>query len=397
MIYNFDEIIDRHHTDAVKTDRCKALFGTDDVIPLWVADMDFRTPDFVIDAIRKRLEHPILGYTVLPHNYNSALVNWIKKIHNWQLQPEWVGFIPGIVPGLSFAVQSLTKTNDHILVQPPVYFPFFHVTERNHRILIYNQLKEENGKFIIDFDDFEQKITPETTMFILCNPHNPGGRVWKREELLRIAEICEKHDIMVVSDEIHADMVLPGNTKHTPFASISDWAKEHTVTFMAPSKVFNIPGLISSSYIIANAGIRHKFINFLEASEMNNGNLFSYVATLACYEKGEDWITQMLNYVQGNVEYVVNFLKNNLPQIKPMIPEASFLIWLDGKEFGMNTDDLHQFFVHEAGLGLNKGSVFGPGGENHLRMNVACPRKVLEQAMNQLNNAVNKKYAAFSK
>lgn len=397
MIYNFDEIIDRHHTDAVKTDRCKALFGTDDVIPLWVADMDFRTPDFVIDAIRKRLEHPILGYTVLPHNYNSALVNWIKKIHNWQLQPEWVGFIPGIVPGLSFAVQSLTKTNDHILVQPPVYFPFFHVTERNHRILIYNQLKEENGKFIIDFDDFEQKITPETTMFILCNPHNPGGRVWKREELLRIAEICEKHDIMVVSDEIHADMVLPGNTKHTPFASISDWAREHTVTFMAPSKVFNIPGLISSSYIIANAGIRHKFINFLEASEMNNGNLFSYVATLACYEKGEDWITQMLNYVQGNVEYVVNFLKNNLPQIKPMIPEASFLIWLDGKEFGMNTDDLHQFFVHEAGLGLNKGSVFGPGGENHLRMNVACPRKVLEQAMNQLNNAVNKKYAAFSK
>ncbi len=397
MTYNFDEIIDRHHTDAVKTDRCKALFGTDDVIPLWVADMDFRTPDFVLDAIRKRLEHPILGYTVLPHNFNSALINWIKKRHNWQLQPEWVGFVPGIVPGLSFAVQSLTKTNDHILVQPPVYFPFFHVTERNHRVLNYNELKEENGKFIINFDDFEQKITPETTMFILCNPHNPGGRVWKREELLRIAEICEKHDIIVVSDEIHADMVLPGNTKHTPFASISDWAKEHTVTFMAPSKVFNIPGLISSSYIIANAGLRHKFVNFLEASEMNNGNLFSYIATLACYEKGEDWITQMLNYVQGNVEYVVNFLKNNLPQINPMIPEASFLIWLDGKEFGMNTEDLHNFFVHEAGLGLNKGSVFGPGGENHLRMNVACPRKILEQAMNQLNDAVYKKQTASSK
>ena len=389
MKYNFDEVIDRRDTNAVKLERCKALFGTEDVLPLWVADMDFRTPDFIIDAIQKRLEHPILGYTMPSKSFYSASISWIKEHHDWNIQRDWFGFLPGIVPGLSFAVQSLTKPGDEIIVQPPVYYPFFHVIEKNHRVLVQNQLKEENGKFVMDFDDLEKKFTSKTKLFILCNPHNPGGRVWTIDELQRFAAICEKHQVTIVSDEIHADMVLPGKTKHTPLATVSAWSEQNTVTFMAPTKVFNMPGLISSGYIIPNAELRHQFAEFLEASEMNSGNMFAYTAAVAAYENGDEWRKQMLDYVQGNIDFVADFLKKNVPQIKPMIPEASFLVWLDCKDLGMETDELHKFFSLKAGLGLNKGTIFGPGGEYHLRLNVACSRSILEKAMKQLKEAVN--------
>ena len=389
MKYNFDEVIDRRDTNAVKLERCKALFGTEDVLPLWVADMDFRTPDFIIDAIQKRLEHPILGYTMPSKSFYSASISWIKEHHDWNIQRDWFGFLPGIVPGLSFAVQSLTKPGDEIIVQPPVYYPFFHVIEKNHRVLVQNQLKEDNGKFVMDFDDLEKKFTSKTKLFILCNPHNPGGRVWTIDELQRFAAICEKHQVTIVSDEIHADMVLPGKTKHTPLATVSAWSEQNTVTFMAPTKVFNMPGLISSAYIIPNAELRHRFVEFLEASEMNSGNMFAYTAAVAAYENGDEWRKQMLDYVQGNIDFVADFLKKNVPQIKPMIPEASFLVWLDCKDLGMETDELHKFFSLKAGLGLNKGTIFGPGGEYHLRLNVACSRSILEKAMKQLKEAVN--------
>ena len=389
MKYNFDEVIDRRDTNAVKLERCKALFGTEDVLPLWVADMDFRTPDFIIDAIQKRLEHPILGYTMPSKSFYSASISWIKEHHDWNIQRDWFGFLPGIVPGLSFAVQSLTKPGDEIIVQPPVYYPFFHVIEKNHRVLVQNQLKEDNGKFVMDFDDLEKKFTSKTKLFILCNPHNPGGRVWTIDELRRFTAICEKHQVTIVSDEIHADMVLPGKTKHTPLATVSAWSEQNTVTFMAPTKVFNMPGLISSGYIIPNAELRHQFAEFLEASEMNSGNMFAYTAAVAAYENGDEWRKQMLDYVQGNIDFVADFLKKNVPQIKPMIPEASFLVWLDCKDLGMETDELHKFFSLKAGLGLNKGTIFGPGGEYHLRLNVACSRSILEKAMKQLKEAVN--------
>jgi cystathionine beta-lyase len=389
MKYNFDEVIDRRNTQAIKLERCKTLFGTEDLLPLWVADMDFRTPDFIINAIQKRLEHPILGYTMPSKNFYATSINWIREHHDWHVQREWFGFLPGIVPGLSFAVQSLTSPGDEIIVQPPVYYPFFHVIEKNHRVVVQNQLKEENGKFVMDFNDLEKRFTSKTKLFILCNPHNPGGRVWTKAELKQFAVICEKHQVTVVSDEIHADMVLPGNTKHTPFATVSDWAGQNSVTFMAPTKVFNMPGLISSGYIIPNEELRHRFAQFLEASEMNAGNLFAYTAAVAAYENGEEWRKQMLDYVQSNVNYIVEFLKNNIPQITPMIPEASFLVWLDCKELGMETDELHKFFSLKAALGLNKGTIFGPGGEYHLRLNVACPRSILEKAMKQLLKAVS--------
>ncbi len=389
MNYNFDEIIDRKNTDAIKVERCKALFGTEDVLPLWVADMDFRTPDFVFEAIYKRLKHPILGYSAPPRNMLPLFIQWVNDHHQWELKREWVGFVPGIVPALSFAVQSLTSQGDEIIVQPPVYYPFFNVVKNNNRTLINNTLIDDGEKYVIDFVDLENKITKKTKLFILCNPHNPGGRVWTRTELEKLAEICEKHKITVISDEIHADMVLPVRTAHTPFATISKWTAENTVTFMAPSKVFNMPGLISSSYIIQSKTLRNKFETFLEASEMNAGNIFAYTATVACYEKGENWRKQMLEYVQENVEYVSEFLKRNISQVKPMIPEASFLLWLDCKELGMETDHLFRFFIDKAGLGLNKGTIFGPGGEYHLRMNVACSRQILVQAMNQLKVAVD--------
>ncbi len=388
-MYNFDEIIDRKGTNAVKLERCKALFGTEDVLPLWVADMDFRTPDFILDAIEKRLEHPILGYSMPPKDFYPLIQKWITDHHNWSVKREWIGFLPGIVPGLSFAVQSLTKPGDEVIVQSPVYYPFFNVIKNNHRVLINNQLIEKDGKYVMDYDDLESKINEKTKLFIFCNPHNPGGRVWTRDELTKMVAICEKHNITIISDEIHADMVLPGNTAHTPLATVSEWAEQHTVTFMAPTKVFNMPGLISSGYIIPNAALRQQFAEYLEASEMNAGNIFAYIAAMAAYQHGEAWRVEMLDYVQKNIEFIADYLKNNVPQVVPMIPEASFLVWLDCKKLGMETDELHQFFSLKAGLGLNKGTIFGAGGEYHLRLNVACSRRILEQAMEQLKKAVD--------
>lgn len=387
MNYNFDEIIDRKNTDAVKLERCKALFGTENVLPLWVADMDFRTPDFILDTIRERLQHPILGYSVPPKGFNDAFVKWVNEHHQWNITATQVGFVPGIVPALSFAVQCFTQPGDEIIVQPPVYYPFFNVIRNNNRRVVTNPLKEVDEKFVIDFDDFESKITDKTKLFILCNPHNPGGKVWSAETLRRIDEICTRRNILVISDEVHADMVHRGHS-HVPYASVSETAAQGSVTFMAPTKVFNMPGIVSSSYIIQNPEIRASFAHFLEAAEMNTGNLFAYLTTVACYEKGEEWRVAMLDYVQENIRYVIDYLKVNLPGIKPMEPEASFLLWLDCRELGMDTDELHHFFAHKAGLGLNKGSVFGEGGEFHLRLNVACPRAILEQAMKQLSAAV---------
>jgi cystathionine beta-lyase len=389
-MYNFDEIIDRKDTNAVKLERCKALFGTEDVLPLWVADMDFRTPDFILDAIRQRLEHPILGYTMPSKDFYPLMQKWITEHHNWNIKREWIGFLPGIVPGLAFAVQSLTEVGDEIMVQSPVYYPFFNVIQNNHRVIVNNPLKEVDGKFVMDFEDLEKKFTSKTKLFILCNPHNPGGRVWTKKELQQFAEICSKHDVTIISDEIHADMVLPDNTAHTPLATVSEWAQNNTVTFMAPTKVFNMPGLISSGYIIPNPELRHKFAEFLEASEMNAGNIFAYIGAVAAYEHGEQWRVEMLDYVKGNIDYIADFLRKNVPQVVPMIPEASFLVWLDCKALGMETDELHKFFSLQAKLGLNKGTIFGAGGEYHLRLNVACSRKVLEQAMTQLKDAVDK-------
>ena len=388
MKYNFDELIDRRNTGAVKTDLCKKMFGTDDLIPLWVADMDFRTPDFIIDAINNRCKHPILGYTVPDEEYFNSIIRWIDARHGWKLERSWLGFLPGIVPGLAFAVNALTQTGDQIIIQPPVYPPFIQVPSKNGRELIYNPLKVVEGRFEMDLKDLEYKITDRTRMFILCNPHNPGGRTWDADTLIKVAEICHKHGVLVVSDEIHSDIALPGNV-HTPFASVSELAEQNSITYMAPSKTFNMAGLVSSSYIIPNSEIRKKFSDFMDNSELANGNIFAYVAAQAAYENGTEWLTEMIRYIQGNVDYIVEFLGKNIPQIKPMIPQASFLVWLDCTGLEMDSHQLQDFMVKDARLGLNKGTTFGPGGEQHLRLNIGCSREVLKQAMEQLKSAIN--------
>ena len=388
MKYNFDEIIDRHNTGAIKIEKCKALFGTDDLIPLWVADMDFRTPEFITNSIIQRLEHPILGYTTACEDYYQSVLNWIEHLHHWKVERQWMGFLPGIVPGLAFSVNAFTQPNDEIIVQPPVYPPFLNVPTKNDRKVVYNPLKEINGRFEMDFDDLERKITGRTRLFILCNPHNPGGRAWDKDTLIQLAEICYKHGILVVSDEIHSDMALPGN-RHTPFATASELAEQNSITYMAPSKTFNMAGLISSSYIIPNKDIRKKFSEYLENSELANGNIFAYFAARAAYQNGTEWLKQMIDYIQGNMEYVVDFLHQHVPQIKPMIPQASFLIWLDCSGMNMNSNEIQDFMVKKAKLGLNKGITFGPGGERHLRLNIGCPRSVLNEAMSLLKKAMD--------
>ncbi len=388
MQYNFDEIINRYQTDAIKVDKCKDLFGSENVIPMWVADMDFRTPDFVIEAIQKRLEHPILGYTSPPSDLFDVFVEWTKTHHNWQPDVKKVSFVPGIVPALALAVQCFSNPNDDIIVQPPVYLPFMNVINNNNRNIIFNPLKIENGRFVMDFDDLEKKITEKTKLLILCNPHNPGGKIWSRDCLLKLANICAKHKIIVLSDEIHADMALFGN-KHIPFASVSEEASQNSLTFMSPSKTFNIPGLKASFYIVPNQDLFQKYSNYLQATEVKFGNIFAYQAVKACYLHGEDWKKQMINYVEQNVNFLIDFIKKNTPKIKVMRPDASFLVWLDCRKLKMNSKELQKFFVEQAGLGLNNGAMFGPGGEQHMRINVAHPHAIVKQAMNQLKSAIN--------
>lgn len=390
MEYNFDEIIDRRGTDCIRIERCEEVFGTRDVLPLWIADMDFPTPDFVFDSIKERMKHPILGYTLLPKNYHSTVANWIRKKHGWnEVKEEWIGFLPGIVPGLSFAIQIYTQEGDEVIIQPPVYPPFLNVVTKNNRKLVFNPLKEVDGKYEMDFDDLEKKITPKTKMIILCNPHNPGGRVWERDILVKLAEICDKHNIIVISDEIHADMVLPGYS-HVPFASVSEKATKRTVTYMAPSKSFNMPGLITAYFVIQNPELREKLVQFLDRNELVYGNIFAYQATVAVYEKGEEWLKQMLDYVQNNINFAKEYIEKYMPNVKAMIPQASFLVFLHCEELGFNNpEDLRQFFIKEAKLGLNEGTMFGPGGDYCMRLNVACPRQTLEKALGQLRKAVD--------
>lgn len=391
MKYDFDEVIDRHNTDAIKIERCKTLFGTEDVLPLWVADMDFRTPDFILNAIQKRLEHPILGYSNPPEGFFPSIIKWTREHHDWDVEPDWVGFVPGVVTGICFAIQAFSAEGDEVIIQPPVYYPFIHTVKKNNRQLVFNPLKIENNQFEMDLDDLEKKITPKTRMLIMSNPHNPGGRVWSKECLKKLSDICFKNNILVISDEIHADMTLYDH-QHIPFATVSEQAASNSITFNAPSKTFNIPGLISSYYIIPNTGLRKKYYESLDKVEVYGGNIFAYAATQSAYEQGEEWRKQMLEYVQANIDYIVGFLAENIPQIKPMIPDASYLVWLDCSQLGFETTkDLSRFFIDKAGLGLNPGTSFGPGGEQHLRINIACSRGVLEKAMSQLLKAVKER------
>lgn len=386
--YNFDEIIDRKGTSCVKYDGLKNAYqGKENLIPLWVADMDFATPDFIVEALKKRCEHLVFGYTFDDDEYYESIQTWLDYKYHWKTEREWISYIPGIVKGIGLAVQCFTQPGDKVIIQPPVYHPFRLVPTRMGREVVYNPLKLEDGVYKMDFEQLESLIDKDCKMLILSNPHNPGGVVWEKEALVKLAQICSAHGILVISDEIHAEMTYP-QFRHHPFATISEEAAACSVTFMAPSKTFNIAGIVSSYALVPNTRIREKFYSFLEAGELNAGTIFAFIATKAAYTYGAEWLQQMRSYVIENVNFVDEYLKKNIPQIKVYRPQASFLVWLDCRELKLTQPELVQLFEDKAGLALNDGTMFGKEGEGFMRLNIGCPRSILNKALESLKKAI---------
>ena len=390
MKYDFDKLVDRTGSNDVKHEELQTIWGRTDLLPLWVADMDFETPSFITDALKKRLEHSLFGYTKEPDDLWPSVIDWVRDHHQWELKPEWLTYIPGIVRGIGMVVNVFLKEDEKVIVQPPVYHPFFLTPEGNHRGVVRNPLKKlENGYYEMDFENLEKVVDEKCKLLILSNPHNPAGLCWSKETLQRLAHFCYTHKILVVSDEIHCDMALWDN-KHIPFATVSKEAEQNSITFSAPSKTFNIAGIVSSWAIVPSDEIREKFYSWLEANEMNAPHLFSPIATIAALREGEEWRREMLHYVEKNIDFVIDYCREYIPAIRPLRPQASFLVWLDCRELGLNHDQLQDLFVDKAHLALNDGEMFGPGGEGYMRLNVAEPQSVLKQALEQLREAVQK-------
>lgn len=386
MTYNFDELIDRRHTGSVKWDGMKNAFGRDDLTAMWVADMDFRTPPFVMDALRQRLEHEVLGYAMPCEGWDTTICHWLQKRHQWEVRPDWLTFVPGIVRGQAFALLCFTNPGDRVLVMTPVYHPFFLVTERLKREAVRSPLDLRDGHYHIDFYRLRHDLQGCKAL-VLCNPHNPGGRVWTVDELRRIAELCQESGTLVISDEIHADLTLPPY-KHHPFATVSPAAASNSVTFMAPSKTFNMPGVQSSFAIVPDDTLRARFQQFMEAGEFCEGHLFAYIGCKAAFEHGEEWLNQLLAYIQGNIDFTESYLRQHIPAIGMIRPQASFLVFLDCRQLGLEQEALERLFADKARLALNTGTTFGEPGRGFMRLNVGCPRAALKQALDQLAEAV---------
>lgn len=388
-MYDFDKTTDRHGTGALKLDVLGERYGRSDLIPLWVADMDFETPSFITDALRKRLDHSLFGYTVEPVEYWPSVIRWIADRHGWDVKQEWLTYIPGIVKGIGMAINVFVKEDEKVIIQPPVYHPFRLTPEGNGREVVMNPLRENpDGSYSMDFDNLEHVADGKCRMLILSNPHNPAGITWDRDTLRRLAEFCHSRGIIVISDEIHSDMALWDN-HHIPFASVSPEAAACSITFGAPSKTFNIAGIVSSYAIVPDPQIRERFYGWLKANELNEPTIFSPIATIAAFTHGDEWRRAMLAYVQDNIDFVIEYCHNHLPAIKPLRPQASFLVWLDCRALGLDHDALIDLFVNRARLALNDGEMFGPGGEGFMRLNVGCPRATLREALDRLYTAIN--------
>lgn len=386
--YDFDKIVERRGTGALKTDALGERYGDPDLIPLWVADMDFETPPFIMEALRKRLEHPVLGYTIEPSDYWPTVQEWILTHHGWKTEREWLRYIPGIVKGIGLVINAFLKPDDKVIIQPPVYHPFRLVPEGNHREVVYNPLIENpDGSYSMDFDNLEAVCDDRCRLLILANPHNPAGILWDRDTLCRLASFCHSHGIIVISDEIHSDMALWG-LKHIPFATVSPEAAACSITFAAPSKTFNIAGVVSSYSIMPDPALRETFYSYLKANEFDDAPIFAPIATIAAFREGEEWRRQMLSYVEGNIGALIAFCAEKIPSIKPLRPQASFLVWLDCRGLGLSHDALVDLFVKKAGLALNDGAMFGTAGNGFMRLNVGCPRATLLQALERLYKAL---------
>jgi len=384
--YNFDEVVCRKHTDALKLEALAPRWGRTDLLPMWVADMDFKTPPFIVEVMKKRMECEVFGYTVKPESWYEAIISWQKRRHKWTITKEMISFVPGVVPALAMAVQAFTQRGEKVMIQQPVYNPFAQVIRNNHRELVNCPLELKDGQYHINFKLFEKKIKG-CKLFLFCHPHNPGGRVWTREELKKVATICAQNNVIIVADEIHADLTLLPY-EHIPFASVSEEAKQNSVVFASPSKAFNMAGLATSYAVIANPTLRRRFESYVEGNELAAGNVFAFNTVVAAYNKGEEWLQQMLTYVQGNIDEVVSYIKGNIPQLKVIIPQASYLVFIDFSALQLNQKDIVALCTDRAHLALNDGSIYGEEGNGYMRINLACPRSVVRQALAQLKDAI---------
>lgn len=390
MMSLFDMIQDRLNTRSVKWDMRKAVFNTDEVLPMWVADMDFKAPQQVLDALANRAEHGVFGYTAVDQDVKDSIVNWLHKRHNWTINDEWLSFSPGVVTSLHMAIQALTNPGDKVIIQTPVYTPFFNVVNSHDRQLVKNPLSYKNNYYTIDFEDLEEKMKQGAKALILCSPHNPVGRVWSREELERIADLCIKHDVICIADEIHGDLTLSGN-KHIPFASISEKIADRTITCMAPSKTFNLAGLQASYIVTANKEMREKIDKCFSNQGLGMLNTMGNVALEAAYLHGEQWLDELLEILERNKNYVVEMLNKHKTGLKVVQTEGTYLLWIDCSDLNMNTDELKAFMITEAKVGLNPGASYGVEGNQFMRMNIACPKATLEEGVNRLIKAIQSK------
>lgn len=388
MQYDFDRIIDRKDTDSIKYDLAKERGKPEGILPLWVADMDFTAPACVIDALVNKSRHGIFGYSETRDDYYETLRDWFLKQFNWNVQPDWIVKTPGVVFAIYAAIRALTDEGDAVLIQQPVYSPFSSAVLVNRRKLVISQLVYSQGKYTIDFSDFEHKIIRNNVkLFILCSPHNPVGRVWTGEELVRLGEICLRYGVIVVSDEIHADFTYPGH-RHLVFADVRPEFSEITVTCTAPTKTFNLAGLQISNIFIENMNIRRRFIKEISKTGYSHPNIMGIVACRAAYAGGSEWLIELKEYLSGNLDLLRNFLKQKLPQIKLVEPEGTYLAWLDFSALGIKDSELENLIVNHARLWLDSGTKFGSGGEGFQRINIACPRSILKKALDQLEQAI---------
>lgn len=394
MAYDFDKVINRRGTHSYKWDRLKDVYGNPDLLALWVADMDWETPSFIKDALRKQLdETPVLGYTADPDEWWPTTLKWIKDHHQWDVKREWITYIPGIVKGIGMVINVFLKEDEKVIVQPPIYHPFYLTPQGNNREVVWNPLipiYNEEGNLVtykMDFDNLAEVCDDKCRLLILANPHNPCGITWDKETLQRLAHFAKEHNLIVISDEIHCDMAIYGN-KHIPFATVSDEAADVSITFSAPTKTFNMAGVVSSWAVVVNDELRNKFFHWLEASELCEATMFAPVATVAAFTHGEEWRKEMLSYVEGNIDFIIDYCKQYIPQIHPVRPQASYLLWLDCRGLGITHPELIDLFEKKAGLALNQGAMFGKEGEGFMRLNVGCPRATLQQALEQLRKAV---------
>ena len=386
MNYNFDEVVCRKHTDALKLEALAPRWGRTDLLPMWVADMDFKTPPFIVEVMKKRMECEVFGYTARPESWYEAIISWQARRHQWTITKEMISFVPGVVPALAMAVQAFTERGEKVMIQQPVYNPFAQVIRNNHRELVNCPLELKDGQYHINFEVFEEKIKG-CKLFLFCHPHNPGGRVWTREELQKVAAICAQNNVIIVADEIHADLTLPPY-QHIPFATVSEEAAQNSVVFASPSKAFNMAGLATSYAVIANPTLRRRFESYVEGNELAAGNVFAFNTVVAAYNKGEEWLQQMLNYVQGNVDEVIHYIEKYIPQLKVIVPQASYLVFIDFSALQLSQKEIVALCTDKAHLALNDGAIYGEEGKGYMRINLACPRSVVKQALIQLKEAV---------